>query len=165
MLHALKLSQPARRCQFHRDGQSLATIADDEVRLWSLDGQPRQRFRPGPGSLDFDWLARCAHGLKVYRFGNPRPVHSVTVGWEGASVSALAIRPDGRKVLLGGSSYHPAAPGLPDDSIYWLFEGPRLSDHSTQEFGTRTDAGPWAATATPTPRPAAGFSFTPPYRD
>lgn len=153
------LGAPIRRIRFSQDGTRFVAVSKGVARYFTAAGKALQRVSIGEGNLAFSadlrLVARSDGGLTVFEVGATRPVVSLkTLGWEGSRVQCLAISPDRRKVVLGGSSYNPAAPGLPDDSVAWeydLVRGKLGKSETTGEFGTQ-----WAAYAPDGRRALAG---------
>ena len=153
------LGAPVRHIRFSQDGTRFVAVSKGVARYFTAAGKALQRVSIGEGNLAFSadlrLVARSDGGLTVFEVGATRPVVSLkTLGWEGSRVQCLAISPDRRKVVLGGSSYNPAAPGLPDDSVAWeydLVRGKLGKSETTGEFGTQ-----WAAYAPDGRRALAG---------
>ena len=141
----VSLGAPIEQVHFSLDGARWACLSRGTARFYNLQGKLLDQLQLGKYQVAFSpdlrLVVRNSGSLGLFQVGRPRPsvlIPSVAEG--GYSLSCLAISPDNQKIVLGGSVYNPAAPGLPDDSVAWQYDVKKRSmskSFPTEEFGTR----------------------------
>lgn len=141
-LKSVSLGAEGERCSMAvADGGVLCQVTG-EVRLYDWNGNVKVRVKTAGSpaySGDLSVVALYAGGLEVVSGG--KSVGSVKrVGTENTTIHALALSPDRKKVVLVGSSYNPASPSLPDDSVAYEYDVARQKMgpiEITGQFGSK----------------------------
>ena len=143
MLKSIELGAEGKRCWVTPGDGGVACIVVGEVRLYDWEGKLKSRTATGQAqpalSPDLSVVALYEGGLTVTRAD--KPADSVKrVGTENTTIRALAASPDNQKVVLVGSSYNPASPALPDESVAYEYDLVR------KKLGAREDTNQFGST-------------------